>query len=132
MNVIWKRPDGYHDAAPSDYYTYELGNRYSIWLHKKDKLEYPLRISGGWEDQASTEKLNRFVNLLPSPDEDWIQVIKKDLDNSMDDKEQFFDALFSWIEELNKHLKGEHWELLVLEQILKAVRKRLESIKDKI
>ena len=56
MNVIWKRPDGFYDAAPSDYYTHELSKGYSLWLHKTDKLTYPLRVSGGWEDQKVGRK----------------------------------------------------------------------------
>ena len=130
MNVIWKRPDGFYVAAPSDYYTHELSKGYSLWLHKTDKLTYPLRVSGGWEDQKATEELNSLVNLLPCPDEDWLQYIKKLLDNSMDDEAEFFDSLFKWLENLKQHLKGEHWELLVLEQILKAICKRLVRVQE--
>jgi elongation factor P hydroxylase len=66
MFVVWKRPDGYHDATPSDFQIVEAGANARIWLHKSDREWYPFRISGGWQESDATRRLNGLVN-LPNP-----------------------------------------------------------------
>ncbi|MEZ4741934.1 MAG: hypothetical protein R3B45_05725 [Bdellovibrionota bacterium] len=50
MHVVWKRPDGYHGASPSDYRVVEINESSNLWLHKRDTDWFPFRVSGGWKD----------------------------------------------------------------------------------
>ncbi|MGE0172771.1 MAG: hypothetical protein AB7T49_08300 [Oligoflexales bacterium] len=130
MHVIWKRPDGFHEASPSDYSVFELNGHAKLWLHKKDKDQYPFRISGGWEEGDSTVKLNNFVNLLPQPDKDWVSYLVNIYNNSMkSDAETFFNEKVAWLNGLKSHLKGDTWEVDILEQAIELTKKKLESVK---
>ena len=51
MNVIWKRPDGFHNASPSDYVTVDITSNAKIWLHKRDQENFPFRVSGDWQEE---------------------------------------------------------------------------------
>ena len=82
MKVIWKRPDGFHDASPSDYLTIEIASKAKLWLHKKDEENFPFRISGGWQDEETTKKLNRLVNLLNKSSEKWDEWLRLDFSHS--------------------------------------------------
>ena len=64
MKVIWKRPDGFLKSIPSDFMVLEMPSQSKLWLHRSDQDNFPFRISGGWQDEESTSKLNQMVNLL--------------------------------------------------------------------
>ena len=53
MHLVWKRPDGYHGATPSDFNEADLGENVRLWLHKSDKDQYPFQIAGGWEERRN-------------------------------------------------------------------------------
>lgn len=130
MHVIWKRPDGYHDASPSDYSTCEIGSHFRLWLHRHDKEQYPFRIAGGWEEKEGTVRLNRLINLLPESDEKWLEHLRHSYDHSMkDDKSTFMNDLIGWLQELGKHVKGDTWEVEILSQALDLTIERLEKLK---
>ena len=130
MHVIWKRPDGFHDASPSDYKVVELGGHSRMWLSLKDQDGYPFRISGGWEEEGASVKLNRLINLLDCSNEAWIACLK-DLcaHSSADEPEAFFADLSSWLSGLKKHLKGDVWEVEIMEQAVSCAHEKLSSLK---
>ena len=33
MHIIWKRPDGFENAQPSDFFKISLSNGAQLWLH---------------------------------------------------------------------------------------------------
>ena len=107
MHLVWKRPDGFHEANPSDYQVVDLGNNFKLWLHKKDRDQYPFRIAGGWEEKEGTIRLNNLVNLLNSDDDKWVEHLKHSYDHSMkDDKLKFIEDLLAWIKDLESCPKG--------------------------
>ena len=77
MKVIWKRPDGFLGSDPSDFSVFEMASKSKLWLHKKDHENFPFRISGGWQDEESTRKLNVLVNLLSQNEESWKKWLAK-------------------------------------------------------
>lgn len=126
MNVIWKRPDGFHDADPSDFKIVEVGGNARLWLHKKDTVWYPFRISGGWQEQEATQRLNGFVNLFGKPMTHWVKLLVHQFDHSMfDDPQLFFDDIMTWLKSLKPVLKGDTWEVEIMAQALDKVEKRL-------
>jgi hypothetical protein len=128
MNVIWKRPDGYHGASPEDYRVVELGAHSSprLWLHKQDKLHYPFRISGGWQDEDASKKLNLLVNLLPEKNEHWKDHLKKMYhDSNFEDGVHFWNDLTQWIETLKGKLKGDRWEVALMDDVMAEIDLRL-------
>jgi hypothetical protein len=133
MNVVWKRPDGFHNALPEDFVVVTVGSHTNIWLHKKDKERYPFRISGGWEEEAATCKLNNLVNLLSAKDSTaWVKHLTDSFHHSMiDDPEDYMNETFAWIADLKKFLKGDSWEIEIMGQALDLVVKNLNEIKPK-
>jgi hypothetical protein len=130
MHVIWKRPDGFHDADPSDYTVVNLGNRSKIWLHKKDHSWFPFRIAGGWQESEATQRLNNLINLLPKDDKAWTDALGRVYDDTMgDDPNRFFDDLHRWVVDLRNHLKGDTWELDIMNHVLSEVAARLEAVR---
>lgn len=130
MHVIWKRPDGFHDADPADFMVVNLGNRSKIWLHKRDHSWFPFRVAGGWQESEATQRLNRLVNLLPQDDKTWIDALLKIFDDSMgDDPTRFIDDVSRWLVDLRNHLKGDTWEIDIMNQALSEVGERLERAK---
>jgi len=130
MHLIWKRPDGFHGAAPTDFLVVELGGHSRLWLHRTDKDQYPFRIAGGWEENEGTVRLNNLVNLLPQGDSDWLSYLNRSYDHSMkDDRKDFFDELRRWLEELPQHVKGDTWETEILHQALRLTADRLTSLR---
>ena len=65
MHLIWKRPDGFHGASPTDFRVVDLGGRSRLWLHKVDRDQYPFRIAGGWEEKDGSVLLNNLIELIP-------------------------------------------------------------------
>lgn len=130
MHLTWKRPDGFHDAKPSDYYPIDLDGRSRLWLHKDDKDQYPFRLSGGWEDKDLTVRLNNLINLLPESNPQWIKFLKGSFNHSMKpNPQEYYNEIYSWIRELKNFLKGDTWEIDILSQALDSTLNRLETIK---
>ncbi|MCX6131348.1 MAG: hypothetical protein NTX25_20090 [Proteobacteria bacterium] len=130
MHLIWKRPDGFHGAAPGDFSVLELGGHSRLWLHNVDKDQYPFRIAGGWEENASTVLLNNLVNLLPSSDEEWLRYLNHAFDHSMkDDRKAYLDEISVWLRELISSVKGDTWETEILEQALRLTADKVSSFR---
>lgn len=131
MHLIWKRPDGFHGASPSDFSVLELGGHSRLWLHRTDKDQYPFRIAGGWEESSGTVLLNNMINLLPHPPADWLDYLKKTFDHSMkDDRRAFLDELFAWLAELGQHVKGDTWETEIMQQALNLTAERVRACQE--
>ncbi len=131
MHVIWKRPDGYWGASPNDYYTVELDSRSRLWLHKTDKDSYPFRISGGWEEKESSRKLNNLINLIGHDRSEWLGFLSKLYSHTMkDDRKTFFESLTTWLSGLTQHLKGDSWEIEIVEQAIHSTLKQLDQVRE--
>lgn len=130
MHVIWRRPDGFHNACPADYYPVQLDDQSRLWLHKTDKDSYPFRISGGWEAKEQTKRLNNFANLLPQDNEKWVTYLRDQFNHSMNEKPAgFFDEIVAWLDTLPDHLKGDTWEVEILSHAIASTRARLLEVK---
>ncbi len=129
MNVVWKRPDGFHGASPEDFYVAELGGHSRLWLHKKDKDQFPFRIAGGWEEDIASKRLNNLINLLNHPADDWVDYLVKEYGHSQTTAPQAFHTdLIKWVAALTEHLKGDKWEIEIMEQALSMVKQKLEDV----
>jgi hypothetical protein len=129
FNVIWKRPDGFHGASPSDFKVVTLGNHLKLWLHHKDNINFPFRISGGWQEEVATSRLNKLVNLLDKPEAAWKTAITKIFDDTMGDHlGKHLSELVEWITELRSHLKGDTWEVEIMNQALTDVTNQLSRL----
>ncbi|MBI2602133.1 MAG: hypothetical protein HYW48_03675 [Deltaproteobacteria bacterium] len=127
MKVIWKRPDGFHEASPSDYVVAEISSGTKIWLHKSDHENYPFRVSGGWQDEDATRKLNQLVNLIDKPVTDWVQILASHFGNARtENAESFLQQQLEWIDELKRHLKGDTWEIEIMSDTLDEVKNQIE------
>lgn len=130
MHVIWRRPDGFHNASPLDYDVVELDGHARLWLHKTDKDEYPFRISGGWEAKEQTKRLNNFANLLPHGKEKWVAYLRDLYNHSMSEKApEFYQEIVTWLDTLPDHLKGDTWEVEILNQAITTARAKLLEVK---
>ena len=129
MHVIWKRPDGFHGAEPSDFVTVDLGDS-RLWLHRNDTNWFPFRISGGWQESEATKRLNNMVNHLRSDDSQMLQYMVKMFEDSMsDDAERYYADLDRWLKDLKLHLKGDTWEIDIMSQVVDSVHGRLTALK---
>ncbi len=128
MKVIWKRPDGFHEALPTDYVVVEVSENSRIWLHKQDQENYPFRVSGGWQDETATQKLNRLVNLIPKSAKEWTAYLTELFNHSStDNAKNFLKHEQDWLDELAKNLKGDTWELEIMVETLKRLKKKFEE-----
>ncbi len=131
MHLIWKRPDGFHGASPSDFSVLELGGHSRLWLHKTDRDQYPFRIAGGWEENDGTVLLNNLVNLLPFGQPDWLDFLNRSFDHSMkDDRKAFVSEISDWLQDLKSHVKGDTWETEILREALDLTGDRIKAVKD--
>jgi hypothetical protein len=131
MHVVWKRPDGFHDSDPSDFTVVSVGNRAKIWLHKKDHSWFPFRIAGGWQESEATKRLNNMVNLLSREDSVWVETLLRSFNDTMgDDGVRYFDDLTRWVTDLRNHLKGDTWELDIMNHALAEVADRLAGTRE--
>lgn len=131
MHVIWKRPDGFHGATPEDFKVIHLSNQTQMWLHREDKKWYPFRISGGWQESEATQKLNTLVNLLDPENGEWSHCISSIYNDSLaDDPNRFFAELITWIGDLRNHLKGDTWEIDIMDQTMNDILKNLETTRE--
>ena len=130
MHLIWKRPDGYHGAQPSDFSVLELDGHSRLWLHKEDRDHYPLQISGGWAERESSIRLNNLINLIPFGRDAWVEYLGRQYDHSMtEDPADFYEEIYTWLEGLVTHVKGDTWETEILKQALTVAKTRLADVK---
>ncbi len=123
MHLIWKRPDGFHSAVPQDFRTVSLSNGARLWLHGVERDWYPFQVSGDWEGQPQTVRLNRLVNLLEADDDAWRLALGAEAGNSPDTAH----ALVQWLESLKGWAKGNTWELEIILCALSDVQARLTA-----
>ncbi len=130
MHVVWKRPDGFHGADPSDFTVINLSDHSKLWLHKRDHTWFPFRVSGGWQESEATQRLNSLVNLLDQPDQVWVDALVKLYNDTMgEDAARFIDDICLWMADLHGHLKGDTWELDIMNQALAEVEGRLKAVR---
>ena len=130
MFVVWKRPDGFHGAEPKDFRTVEIGSESRLWLHKKDSKWFPFRISGEWQEQEATQRLNQLVNLIDKPVSHWTKFLVHEFHHSMtDEPTKFFDETLSWLVGLKDVLKGDTWEVEIMGRTIAEVERRLTDSK---
>lgn len=130
MHVVWKRPDGFHGAEPSDFKIVEVGGKSRLWLHKKDHVWYPFRIAGGWQEQEATQRLNGFVNLIGKPMSHWVKQLIHEFDHSMtDDPKVFYSETEAWLKSLKDVLKGDTWEVEIMANAIDEIELRLADSK---
>jgi len=131
MNLIWKRPDGYHGATPSDFTTISIDGHSKLWVHKTDHDTFPFRISGGWEEEEQSKKLNNLVNLIGKPDTEWVLYLSKIYaDNLDDDPKQFSANIITWLDELSSLIKGGNWEIEIIKKAIEGIKLKLIAIND--
>ena len=131
MFVVWKRPDGFHGAAPTDFKVVDIGSQARIWLHRTDTQNFPFRISGGWQESEATVRLNTLVNLIDHPKDAWTNQLIKTYNNSMTDSPAtYYSEKLKWLGEVNSHLKGDTWEVEIMAKVVAEVIRQVESVKD--
>lgn len=124
MKVIWKRPDGFLESEPNDFTVFEMPSKSKLWLHKTDRENFPFRISGGWQDEESTRKLNHLVNLLTEPSERWTFWLERDFDDSkVEGTVSYIDSVRTWLSSVKENLKGDTWELEIMSEALGEIEK---------
>jgi len=133
MHVIWKRPDGFHGADPSDFMVVNLGNHSKLWLHKRDNQNFPFRIAGGWQESEASARLNILVNLLAKDSKTWATTLTAMFHDQMgDDPGKFVDDLARWVGDLRSYLKGDTWELDIMNQALSEVIEKISHARPAI
>ncbi len=126
MKVVWKRPDGFHGAEPADFVTVDVGHS-KLWLHKRDRDQFPFRISGGWEEEAASKRLNNLVNLLGQDEASVVAHLARQFSNSQQDEPAaYLTDLQKWLSELSKSFKGDTWETEIMAEALHTVSQLLE------
>ena len=133
MKVIWKRPDGFHNASPSDYITVDIASNAKIWLHKMDQENFPFRISSDWQEEETTIKLNRLVNLLNKPTQSWLDWLQFDFNHSKTDNlDLYLNTLTTWLTSIEAHLKGDTWEIDIMQSTIAEIKKKLLHHREKL
>lgn len=133
MKVIWKRPDGFHDASPDDYFVLSVGDRSRIWLHKNDSENYPFRVSGGWADEDLSIRLNFLVNLLAKTDgKAWHSELEKQFhDSDFPEFQGYLRSLLEWLQEVQDSLKGDTWEVEIMADVVAQIRERTAAVAER-
>ena len=127
MHLIWKRPDGFHKANPEDFMVVDTASNARIWLHKTDHENYPFRVSGGWEDETQTRRINQLVNLLKTSEEFWKNHLVLIFgDAKQENYESFIQNLIQWLTELKACSKGDTWEKEIMGVILDEVARKIQ------
>jgi hypothetical protein len=130
MHVVWRRPDGFHGASPSDFKVLEIAGQSRMWLHKTDTDWFPFRISGGWQDDDATKRLNHMTNLLDQPEAPWLSYMITTFHHSRhDDAKKFWEETTAWLKELKDNLKGDKWEVEIMALCIDDIAQRLSNIK---
>jgi hypothetical protein len=123
MNVVWKRPDGFHSAHPSDYQVISIANKAKIWLHKKDKENYPFRVSSDWQGESQTKDLNNLVNLLAEDYKSWCLWFKEKIDSCKSDRVvEIIQKTAVWLDDMKSHSKGDSWEVDIIHSCLEEIK----------
>lgn len=132
MHLVWKRPDGFHGAVPSDFMIVDLNDNIRLWLHRSDKDQYPFRIAGGWEEKEASIRLNNLINLAHCDSDLWVEKLNHFYDHSMsDDRKTYHKELISWLEELSRCAKGDTWEVEIMQHVVDFTRDRVLDAKEK-
>jgi hypothetical protein len=133
MHVVWKRPDGFHGSKPSDFDAVSVGGRANLWLHKKDHEHFPFRVSGDWKEDEASKKLNRLINLFGQPRESWVSHLNGlYAHGNFDDSKSFVTDLDAWLHRLQDHLKGDTWEVEIMNQTLLELRQQITTLAGEI
>ncbi len=130
MHLIWKRPDGYESAKPEDFKRLKLTNGGQIWLHCRDTKWYPFQVSGDWQGSDATEKINTLVNLLDAPANQMRRYLETLMDESHSPDstlQKTVEELVSWLKVLKLKLKGDAWELEILNGTLNDIEHHLHK-----
>lgn len=132
MHVIWKRPDGFQNALPDDFRRIALSNGAHLWLHRHELDWYPFQVSGDWEGQDQTKRLNRLVNMLDAPQSSWKTYLEQISDDNFEIKEgqtfiEITKSLISWVAELEQSAKGHTWEIEIVRCALHDVLNNLQK-----
>ena len=126
MKVVWKRPDGFLGSDPSDFIIYEMPSKAKLWLHKTDHENFPFRISGGWQDEESTRKLNLLVNLLNQSELSWKEWLENGFfDSKLEKSELYVDSLKLWLGSVKENLKGDTWEKEIMSEALHEIEEKV-------
>lgn len=131
MHIIWKRPDGFQNAQPTDFRRVALSNGAQLWLHNHETDWYPFQVSGDWAGQEQTARLNRLVNLLGAPDSQWKEFLERYHDNDLgsnSDLPSTSKFLKAWLEDILANLKGNTWEVEIMRCALVDIQKKLQGL----
>ena len=130
MRVVWKRPDGFHGAVPADFFVVDVAGQVKLWLHRRERDWFPFQVTGGWQDGDATQRLNRLVNLLAAADAVWVNHLLKSFNDALtDNATAFFDETVAWLHDDMSNLKGDKWEVEVMEKIMSAIHERLLTVR---
>lgn len=137
MSVIWKRPDGSQNADPENFRAITLSTGDKIWVHKneihsEEQQWYPFQLGGDWSREEETKILNEFVNALDASDESWKSLLMHLNDDDMDPQGRLNIAevaknKYRWIESLETEVKGDVWEMNIIQCTLNDIKKRLKN-----
>ncbi len=130
MHVIWKRPDGFHNAVPEDFRRAGLSNGAQLWLHRSETDWYPFQISGDWTGQEQTKRLNKLVNLLDAPDAAWRHFLEHYYDDEMGENSvgSAVQSIGTWIDELKEHIRGNTWETEIITCAFADIKERISKL----
>lgn len=133
MKVVWKRPDGFHGASPTDFKVVELDGHSKIWLHKFNHDWFPFRIAGDWGEEEATQKLNRLVNLLDSELPEWVKFLSENFANSSADQPKtYLNDTLNWLGVLKTNLKGDTWEIDIMTKALSLVEEKIKQASEEV
>ena len=131
ISLIWKRPDGFLGASPEDFTVIEVAGNSRIWLHRRDSKNFPFRVSGGWQDEDATRRLNQLVNKLNKSPSDLAKHLLTDYyESSAQDGKKYLKGLSAWFHELSDHLKGDHWETTIMREVLEELLQKIRSVEE--
>lgn len=133
LQIIWKRPDGFQNAAPQDFRRLPLSNGAQLWLHRTDRDWYPFLVCGDWSQEADTVKLNRLIYLLDASDADWEYHLNTLLRDQEDHRKTMTmqtvaEDCILWVESISKKIKGDTWEQEIVQCALGDLVKKLKKI----
>lgn len=130
MHIIWKRPDGFQNAQPSDFRRVELSNGAQLWLHLKERDWYPFQVSGDWSGQEDTKRLNRLVNVLGAEGLPWEEFLNRITPHTQEplSLEALAQKNIQWIQSLKASLRGDTWEVEIIECALNDVVQQLMNL----
>lgn len=130
MHMVWKRPDGFLGASPDDFRVVNIAGDWKIWLHKQDNVHFPFRVSGGWQDENASSRINALANLLDASTDDLISHLLEDYyESSSRNESHYIKELSLWLRELSLNLKGDKWETTIMQEVLTEIGRKLESVR---